>query len=1299
MLRGWRMVPALVPLADLEATCTGDEGELVVVVEEEGGASGEFEQLRRLEEELGGSPVWIDGLDYAQGLSNALWVKHSQAGTFTVRLDGFITPDGSAGTNAFTFACHIKKDDGAGRVVLRPRLYTCKVRCAEGEVDASCTCPHFMSFTPKRDGQGRLVVCKHLAFCLDSIADPNPPRLAAPAPPPEELHKTYHGPGQYDADGYAELLQNFHSGQKQQVRCFQSVAEVREWVGSMAPDHSAVWSFDGRRRQVGAKPLPGPVWAENQQGGLLESMTWRCRHAGGKTIEVRCRLEDHANLLSVMLLPGARVFQLVELVCDTNVGRMLNLHPQTHRVQVEGARVDEGAELWHVGIKNGSTVALVRGKAVAGAGRQRAQRQIGSVRCNCQAYFHVENTGKRSGRAGPVRVVGKFAHNPACLQRLRAGSRDMPAWARQQLDRIVGQVPMDSSLAILSGLYQDWALQDVAKHTGQDVRLVAQQVQRGALLLGRAYLPTPEDLKNSKQRVADRQWKLHADHLTSVQMWAAKGKREGWLLHFQDQAEETNVSMSIMTQRQVDWLVGEGQERDLQLDATCNSTDYNFNLTTLLLKPAKDVPGVPVAFLLHAEATTAVLQIFLDKVASKADQALAQMPGPGGQPSSFQPRSVIVDNDDTELSALGQSTWGARGVPNFLCTWHVLRAMRKRLLPYAGESLLKAAHRKKQNEGSSRSSGREAQDQGPDLAGTADEAAAAIQADLRRADQGEDQGAGGGRRRRRQLGSESPDRESPEDIVNAVQNQWGGDRHPGDVPAVSGVTWLFERLQQLMRNAGREHEPVGTPAARWWSAGLAEVERRQRGRRDQDGGEWDSRVWADQSVCAAQQVLEEEEPAAEGLGLGLPAARAAEGVGERVGPGDLHPLTTTLLPADALTAAVARRIAVLETLDILTRLEDQHNLYSGHRIRGQPSSLRTWFEKELLPKADLWLLTKREELGHDVTTGTQSLERWHGILKACFLNALKARLQGRRIDWLVWVLLFLVLPHHERARRLAKQKRVRAWAYGTNEGGAGGSPGAPPQAGCTATEEEGLPVDAEGGWPTDGTGAGAGGDGRDLVSAFPAAAAVVAAVAKAALALGSKRKPVESPASGTSTPEDSSGDAGDVADLLPKLMEVAQTEVATQGWDLNHGTRMVFRAPPPAFPGAHGRDRVSSSILSPRRGEQRQGSRRGGGAAAGGEGTQLLQMLDQVGLSSEVGFKNMSAGGAGDPRDQEKARKILKQYGLHEGSKRSDVQRVRRGIRQGTRAKAMRSGRQPGRPKKGKESVGASLRALDLKAK
>ena len=42
--------------------------------------------------------------DYAQGLSNALWVKHSQAGTFTVRLDGFIMLYGSAGTNAFTFA-------------------------------------------------------------------------------------------------------------------------------------------------------------------------------------------------------------------------------------------------------------------------------------------------------------------------------------------------------------------------------------------------------------------------------------------------------------------------------------------------------------------------------------------------------------------------------------------------------------------------------------------------------------------------------------------------------------------------------------------------------------------------------------------------------------------------------------------------------------------------------------------------------------------------------------------------------------------------------------------------------------------------------------------------------------------------------------------------------------------------------------------------------------------------------------------------------------------------------------------
>ena len=35
---------------------------------------------------------------------NALWVKHSQAGTFTVRLDGFIMLYGSAGTNAFTFA-------------------------------------------------------------------------------------------------------------------------------------------------------------------------------------------------------------------------------------------------------------------------------------------------------------------------------------------------------------------------------------------------------------------------------------------------------------------------------------------------------------------------------------------------------------------------------------------------------------------------------------------------------------------------------------------------------------------------------------------------------------------------------------------------------------------------------------------------------------------------------------------------------------------------------------------------------------------------------------------------------------------------------------------------------------------------------------------------------------------------------------------------------------------------------------------------------------------------------------------
>lgn len=494
----------------------------------------------------------------------------------------------------------------------------------------------------------------------------------------------------------------------------------------------------------------------------------------------------------------------------------------------------------------------------------------------------------------------------------------------------------------------------------------------------------------------------------------------------------------------------------------------------------------------------------------------------------------------------------------------------------------------------------------------------------------------------------------PRALVDKVQSRYGGPRWAGDLPQrVEGCRWLWDRMTAALYTAGREGEN-DTHAARWWGGAALEVQRKE-GR-----GHVDARIWKAESVSQLWQRLEYQ--------------RASQG-GDSFS--DVEPGDVVENERD-LQAAVARQIAVLELWDILAALEEELHMYTGVDFHGKSSSLAAWWGGEWVKKERMWVLSSREGLGTDVTTTTGGIERWHLTLKQIFLNVLKACVRGRRLDFLIVVIVFFVVPFHRRSRsRVATQHRLQ---FGFHQE-ADPRPAGVGRGGVQVEDLDAPPMDLEG---EGGEVPGAGGEEPPPAAVGPHPSALEQQVTAVALRL------VEELQQG--------GRLGDcrapkdvVAPLLPGLVTVARaTQVPArpqgkgQAWPTPG--RDVLRRNTPAFAAADtgSRERVKPNC----EGARHRPSDGGRPYSPKGEVVRAIEILSKLGLTHKLpeGCIEVTEDGVAWKREEVLA--LLAETGLTVKAKGAEIRKVKVNMEKSHKGKAgktsLRSGMTTGRKKKPK---------------
>ena len=178
---------------------------------------------------------------------------------------------------------------------------------------------------------------------------------------------------------------------------------------------------------------------------------------------------------------------------------------------------------------------------------------------------------------------------------------------------------------------------------------------------------------------------LHKDDAQSVAAWVEHtktspfGQNQVRYVKFQGEAGqfglgEQDFMLVIMNDIQVAWLKHfGGPMKEVALDSTHGTNEYNFQLTTLLVVDDHG-EGLPAAFCYSNRVDECAIAVFLSAVKEALGKPL---------------RDVILMTDDAEAYSNAWHLVMGQPAHRLLCSWHIDRAWRKNLGKIAGDTLLK----------------------------------------------------------------------------------------------------------------------------------------------------------------------------------------------------------------------------------------------------------------------------------------------------------------------------------------------------------------------------------------------------------------------------------------------------------------------------------------------------------------------------------------------------------------------------------------------------------------------------------
>jgi len=172
---------------------------------------------------------------------------------------------------------------------------------------------------------------------------------------------------------------------------------------------------------------------------------------------------------------------------------------------------------------------------------------------------------------------------------------------------------------------------------------------------------------------------LHKNDADSVAAWVAQQQQGGQnivrFIKFQGEdsirgLKSDDFMLVLMANVQIVGLHQfAGLMKEVALDSTHGTNDYNFQLTTLLVIDDHG-EGFPAAFCYSNTVTESSMCTFLSVCKESADIDLSD---------------IILMTDDTEVYANAWTCVMGRPARRLLCTWHVDRAWRQNLSKVKGD--------------------------------------------------------------------------------------------------------------------------------------------------------------------------------------------------------------------------------------------------------------------------------------------------------------------------------------------------------------------------------------------------------------------------------------------------------------------------------------------------------------------------------------------------------------------------------------------------------------------------------------
>ena len=215
---------------------------------------------------------------------------------------------------------------------------------------------------------------------------------------------------------------------------------------------------------------------------------------------------------------------------------------------------------------------------------------------------------------------------------------------------------------------------------------------------------TPKDVYTARALLAKDVYKFHPRDAVSVIINIELLRKEGVLIHYEEQSDWTPFRLYMTSPEQLDLLARWGRG-EVQLDDTFSTNQYKFQLSTLLVRrreestpgrtptrgaqscavgvgagedESKGGRGFPVAFAVHQSKNAVEYTRFLNWVDEQLQIHLQQHTRLGNYSA---PDYILQDDCPAQMKGVEASRWGESSASTILCAFHYCKTWFKAIFP------------------------------------------------------------------------------------------------------------------------------------------------------------------------------------------------------------------------------------------------------------------------------------------------------------------------------------------------------------------------------------------------------------------------------------------------------------------------------------------------------------------------------------------------------------------------------------------------------------------------------------------